>query len=183
MALGERVVDAICREVKAMAADKKNRKRFLGIHLRTESDTLENWPSYSLQIDGYMAAAESLGYRETMAYLDTGNQTEAAASRLQLTVRSKEPLLQGKDLEALQNLTWDQQALVDFVVLLKCDYFVGVSPSSFSVNVALKRHLRTDDVHARPWRIGGPGDGLSWLNGNFEKYWDDWLFMFDGVWP
>ncbi|KAK8082158.1 hypothetical protein PG996_000939 [Apiospora saccharicola] len=189
LALGERVVDAMRREVKAKAADMKNRKRFLGIHLRTENDVLENWPSYKLQLDGYLAAAESLGYRKTVAYLATGNQTEAtnfaqaAASRLQVTVRSKESLLQGKDLKALQNLTWDQQALVDFVVLLRSDYFVGVSPSSFSINVALKRHLRIDGVHTRPWRVGGPGDGLSWVTGNFEKYWNDWLFMFDGMWP
>ncbi|KAK8049630.1 hypothetical protein PG994_011360 [Apiospora phragmitis] len=188
LALGERVVEAVRSEAKAVAKNKKNKKRFLGIHLRTESDALEKWPSYNLQADGYMATAESLGYRETAAYLATGNQTEAAkfaqtaASRLQMTVQTKESLLQGKDLEALQNLSWDQQALVDFVVLLQSDYFVGVSPSSFSINVALKRHLRADGVHTRPWRVGGSGDGLSWLTGNYEKYWDDWLFMFDGMW-
>ncbi|KAK8089004.1 hypothetical protein PG997_003965 [Apiospora hydei] len=189
MALGERVVEAIRREAKDVATSKKNKKRFLGIHLRTESDALENWPSYDLQVGGYLAVAESLGYRETVAYLATGNQTEAskfaaaAASRLQMAVRTKASLLQGKDLEALKRLSWDQQALVDFVVLLESDYFVGVSPSSFSINVALKRHLRTDDVHTRAWRVGGSGDGLSWLTGNYEKYWDDWLFMFDGMWP
>ncbi|KAK6864574.1 hypothetical protein PG995_001102 [Apiospora arundinis] len=192
LALGERAAEAMRREAKVnkvAAANKKNRKRFLGVHLRTESDALAKWPSYDLQVDGYMAAAESLGYRDSVAYLATGNQTEAskfaeaAASRLGITVRTKESLLQGKDLEALQSLSWDQQALVDFVVLLNANYFVGVSPSSFSINVALKRHLRTGDVHTRPWKVGGRGDGLSWLTGSYEKYWDDWLFMFDGMWP
>ncbi|KAK7989127.1 hypothetical protein PG989_009442 [Apiospora arundinis] len=168
LALGERAAEAMRREAKvnkAAAANKKNRKRFLGVHLRTESDALAKWPSYDLQVDGYMAAAESLGYRDSVAYLATGNQTEAskfaeaAVSRLGIT------------------------ALVDFVVLLNANYFVGVSPSSFSINVALKRHLRTGDVHTRPWKVGGRGDGLSWLTGSYEKYWDDWLFMFDGMWP
>ncbi|KAK8056206.1 hypothetical protein PG993_001433 [Apiospora rasikravindrae] len=66
-------------------------------------------------------------------------------------------------------------------MLLESDFFVGVSPSSFSINVALKHHLQTDDVHTRAWRVGGSGDGLSWLTGNYEKYWGNWLFMFDGM--
>ncbi|KAK8114579.1 hypothetical protein PG999_006648 [Apiospora kogelbergensis] len=189
LALGERAAEAMRREVKDGAASKKNRKRFLGVHLRTGSDALQEWPSYDLQVDGYSAAAESLGYRDTVVYLSTGNQTEAskfaktAASRLGITVRTKESLLQGKDLETLHSLSWAQQALVDFIVLLNANYFVGVSPSSFSINVALKRHLQTGDVHTRPWRVGGRGDGLSWLTGSYEKYWDDGLFIFDGMWP
>ncbi|KAI1764509.1 hypothetical protein GGR53DRAFT_530334 [Hypoxylon sp. FL1150] len=164
---------------------------FLGIHLRTEADALAQWPSYDNQTKNYLREAASQGYQGRMAYLASGNETEAqkfgrdAMASLQLDVRSKYGLLEDRadELARLRELTWDQQALVDFVVLLNCDYFVGVSPSSFSINVALKRHLKEDGLYTRPWKVGGRGDGRSWLVGRYDRYWDDWLFMFDGMWP
>ncbi|ORY66078.1 uncharacterized protein BCR38DRAFT_310642, partial [Pseudomassariella vexata] len=162
---------------------------FLGVHLRTERDALEQWPSYGNQIAGYIRQAENQGFRGGVAYLASGNETEAqrfakdALKDVGLHVYSKHDVLQGSDLERLKSLSWDQQALVDFAVLLESDYFVGVSPSSFSINVAMKRHLKGDGVYTRPWKVGGPGDGRSWLVGRYEKYWEDWLFMFDGMWP
>lgn len=86
--------------------------------------------------------------------------------------------------EELKALSWDQQALVDFVVLLQSNYFLGISPSSFSMNVALKRHLQREGLYTRPWKVGvEEGDGRSWLVGKYEAYWDDWLFMYDSLWP
>ncbi|KAI1452656.1 hypothetical protein F4805DRAFT_446738 [Annulohypoxylon moriforme] len=164
---------------------------FLGVHLRSEADALSQWPSYDNQTKSYLREAASQGYQGRVAYLASGNQTEAekfgdeALATLQLRVRSKYDLLEnnGKILEKLNKLSWDQQALVDFAVLLDCDYFVGVSPSSFSINVALKRHLMEEGLYTRPWKVGGQGDGRSWLVGRFDRYWEDWLFMFDGMWP
>lgn len=74
---------------------------------------------------------------------------------------------------------------MDFVVLLHADWFVGASPSSFSINVALKRHLGGGEgLHTRPWRVGSEeGDGRSWLVGRYGNYWEDWLFMYDSLWP
>lgn len=166
-------------------------RAFLGVHLRTEADALAQWPSYENQTRGYLREAASQGYQGRAAYLASGNETEArkfgreAMASLQLDVRSKYDLLEGheEELTQLKALSWDQQALVDFVVLLNCDYFVGVSPSSFSINVALKRHLKEDGLYTRPWKVGGHGDGRSWLVGRYDRYWDDWLFMFDGMWP
>ncbi len=37
-------------------------------------------------------------------------------------------------------MTFDQQTLVDFLVMLKVSEFVGVGHSSFAWNVALRRH-------------------------------------------
>ncbi|KAJ4424156.1 hypothetical protein N0V82_001204 [Gnomoniopsis sp. IMI 355080] len=169
---------------------------FIGVHLRTESDALSGWPSFEEQSRAYLSKAAGLRPRTgppRYAYLATGNVTEAAklaslALKEELTVLTKHELLAGPDNEELRrrldSLSWDQQALVDFVVLLRAEYFVGVSPSSFSMNVALKRHLKEDGLYTRPWKIGvQEGDGRSWLVGRYDGYWDDWLFMYESLWP
>jgi hypothetical protein len=164
-------------------------RSFAGFHLRTESDALSRWPKFDEQSGAYLEKASGMTFKA--AYLATGNKTEAqkltaaASERHGIAVVTKHQLLAGhpEELAALEALTWDQQALIDFVVLLECDYFFGVSPSSFSMNVALKRHLWAEGLYTRPWRIGGDGDGRSWLVGKYEHYWEDWLFMFESLWP
>lgn len=170
----------------------KGEEGFLGMHLRTENDALSNWPSFDEQAHAYLARASTMSPR--LAYVATGNATEAARfttlarQQQQLRVVTKHQLLQEANeqelLRQLDQLSWDQQALVDFVVLLHAEFFVGVSPSSFSMNVALKRHLWSEGVYTRPWRVGSEeGDGRSWLVGRYENYWEDWLFMYDSLWP
>ncbi|KAI0132914.1 hypothetical protein BJ170DRAFT_700605 [Xylariales sp. AK1849] len=160
---------------------------FLGVHLRTESDSMGFWPVYDTQAKGYLRKAQAGGFKA--AFLATGNVTEARKFEnqvnevAQVQVLTKRDLLVGKDLEALNALTWDQQGLVDFVVLLGSTYFVGAMPSSFSVYMAMKRHLRTGGLYTRPYKAGTEGDGLSYLVGRYEQYWEDWLFMWDGMWP
>ncbi|KAI1384948.1 uncharacterized protein F4822DRAFT_378407 [Hypoxylon trugodes] len=190
------IADAITVSMRTLATSTRGTEdaagqSFLGVHLRTEADALSQWPSYENQTKGYLREAASQGYQGRAAYLASGNETETrkfareAKATLQLDVRSKYDLLEGHESELgkLRALSWDQQALVDFVVLLNCDYFVGVSPSSFSINVALKRHLQDEGLYTRPWKVGGRGDGRSWLVGRYNQYWEDWLFMFDGMWP
>lgn len=165
---------------------------FLGVHLRTETDALGTWPSFEEQSTAYLSKASALSPPPKCAYLATGNATEAARfaslaqSQQALHVVTKRDLLSKTPdlLEQLNSLSWDQQAVVDFIVLLRAEHFLGVSPSSFSMNVALKRHLKGDGLYARPWKVGSSqGDGRSWLVGRYESYWDDWLFMYDSLWP
>ncbi|KAI1444554.1 hypothetical protein F5Y02DRAFT_408957 [Annulohypoxylon stygium] len=190
------IANEIVALMRVIATSKKGTETaagqsFLGIHLRTEADALSQWPSYENQTKNYLHEAANQGYQGRAAYLASGNQTEAekfakeAMVTLQLDVRSKYDLFDNNDeeLRKLEELSWDQQALVDFVVLLNCDYFTGVSPSSFGINVALKRHLKEEGLYTRPWKVGGNGDGRSWLVGRFDRYWEDWLYMFDGMWP
>ncbi|KAI1147515.1 hypothetical protein F4825DRAFT_147176 [Nemania diffusa] len=195
------LADQIVRSVKELAASEaqrgggsdipeRNRQSgsFLGVHLRTEEDALSQWPTYENQSRGYVHKAEKQGFRGGVAYLASGSEKETrkfsedARAHLNLTVKSKYDLVQGQELAKLGSLSWDQQALVDFAVLLKSDYFVGVSPSSFSINVALKRHLQKEGLYTRPWKVGA-SDKRSWLVGWYSSYWNDWLFMFDGMWP
>ncbi|KAK7756684.1 hypothetical protein SLS62_001125 [Diatrype stigma] len=184
---------------------------FIGVHLRTESDAGDSWPKYEEQFDVFRQQAALAGGSFRAAYLATGNATEAkrfasdaatapvptsfaTTSKSQsntntggtggIRVIGKHDLLRGEDLEALQALTFDQQGIVDAVVLLAADRFVGTMPSSFSVYVASKRHLRTGGLYTRPWKVGAAeGDGLSYVGGRYDKYWENWLFMWDGMWP
>ena len=198
LTLGERTADAIEKLAESAGGDGHG---FVGIHLRTESDALGAWPKFENQTSAYLARIAALDPSPPRyAYLATGNATEAARlaamaeAQQGLRVLTKHELLRlspgGGDggeqllLRQLNAFSWDQQALVDFVVLLRCGFFLGVSPSSFSMNVALKRHLRADGLLTRPWRIGdGEGDGRSWLVGRYDHYWEDWLFMYDSLWP
>ncbi|KAG7290134.1 hypothetical protein NEMBOFW57_000131 [Staphylotrichum longicolle] len=185
LALGQRAAGYM----RQFALQRGGSRAFAGLHLRTENDALSRWPKFDEQSGAYLERAGAMDFRA--AYLATGNKTEArkltvaAAERHGMAVVTKHELLKShpEDLAALEALTWDQQGLVDFVVLLECDYFLGVSPSSFSMNVAGKRHLQAEGLYTRPWKIGGDGDGRSWLVGKYEQYWEDWLFMYDSLWP
>lgn len=181
---------AVGAEVKVQGMGRGS--GFIGVHLRTEDDALGTWPSFERQTTAYLASAATLNPPARYVYLATGNASEAATfaslaiSQKAVRVVTKHELLSGFSglLEQLDALSWDQQALVDFVVLLQAGYFLGVSPSSFSLNVALKRHLQREGLYTRPWKVGGSeGDGRSWLVGRYEGYWDDWLFMYDSLWP
>jgi hypothetical protein len=175
--------------MRQFAARHSGSRSFAGFHLRTESDALSRWPKFDDQSGAYLERAGAMAFKA--AYLATGNKTEArkltnaAWEQHGMAVITKHELLQEHplDLQALEALTWDQQALIDYIVLLECDYFFGVSPSSFSMTVAGKRHLKAEGLYTRPWRIGGDGDGRSWLVGKYENYWEDWLFMFESLWP
>lgn len=187
------------------SATEKATGAFIGVHLRTESDAMDDWPTYLEQFDTFRRQAilegsnkggsEGQGENDNnyfgAAYLATGDAAEAekfvraAATELSnMKVVGKRDLLEGEDLAELNSLTFDQQGIVDAVVLLASDFFVGTMPSSFSVYIAMKRHLRTGGLYTRPWKVGATeGDGLSHMGGHYRKYWENWLFMWDGMWP
>ncbi len=158
---------------------------FLGVHLRTESDALGFWPNFDEQSGGYLEQAKE--YRLKHAYLACGDAAEGhrfaqrALETVQLNVTSKLDLLKGNDLKRLTDLSWDQQALVDFLVLTKSAHFTGCSFSSFTMNIEFKRHLMTDGIHTRQWR--SPGDIYSTLVGRFESWYGVWMFMYECMCP
>jgi hypothetical protein len=189
--LGRKTADAMRHLASTIpqADSKEGTRRYAGFHLRSESDALSEWPKFDEQSSTYLREASDRKFKA--AYLATGNATEAsrlaerARDQHQVTVVTKHELLQSYpgDLQVLEALTWDQQALVDFLVLLDSDFFFGVSPSSFSINIAGKRHLQMDGLYTRPWKVGLEGDGRSLLIGKYDNYWANWLFMYDSLWP
>lgn len=116
---------------------------FLGAHMRVAADAAAaGWPGYEAQAPFFIAEAKLRNL--TTVYLATGSdehrarfRTDAAAEGLQ--VLTKEDLLDEQDLAELRTLTWDQQALVDFDVLVHSTYFYGFVRSSFSWALALRR--------------------------------------------
>jgi hypothetical protein len=158
---------------------------FLGAHLRTESDALGFWPNFDQQSDGYIEQATLRKLNH--AYLACGNATdgrrfaEKAWEKANVNVTSKLDLLEGQDLRRLTSLSWDQQALVDFLVLQKSTHFTGCSFSSFTMNIAFKRHLMTGGLMTRQWK--SPGDDFSTMVGRFESWYGDWVFMYECMWP
>ena len=199
--LGKGIVHAMRK--RPAAGSSAGPGTFAGIHLRTESDALDFWPTFDTQASQFVQSVNDRGF--TRVYLATGNTTEAAklrskfdAARTNKTsktnenkdenkvqVLTKNQLLKDRPrlLQMLQSMTWDQQALVDYIVLVSCDYFLGVSPSSFSMTIAAKRHLAADGIYTRPLKINEQGDARSRLVGDYSHYWDDWLFMYDSLWP
>lgn len=164
-----------------------NKAGFLGVHLRTEADIRPFWPTYEEQEQAYSTKATELGF--SMAYVACGSQkdvekfAEALKTGPGTTVVSKADLLTGADAKELESLAWDQQALIDYIVLTGADYFVGNSRSSFSVSVVQKRHLRTEGLYTRPYKIRPDGYGSSYVVGPKEEYYNHWMFMWEAMWP
>ncbi|KAI3392315.1 hypothetical protein diail_5898, partial [Diaporthe ilicicola] len=156
---------------------------FFGVHLRTEADAVDFWPSYEEQEEGYLSKAAELGL--PVAYVATGNLSEAhkfsaaAYDQVGMTVVNKADLLTGDDADELASLSWDQQGLVDYVVLAGSEYFVGNSRSSFSILTIQKRQLKEDGIYSRPYKIRPGGYGRSMIVGPIDHYYAHWLFIWD----
>ncbi|TVY46873.1 hypothetical protein LOCC1_G002790 [Lachnellula occidentalis] len=185
----ENIARAVLREFSKFAGIEPKAGKldvpYLGVHLRTESDALGFWPNFDVQSEGYLKEAEARKLKH--AYLACGNATdghrfgEIAHDRLGMNTTSKLDLLKDEELQALTNLTWDQQALVDYLVLTKSTHFTGCSFSSFTMNIAFKRHTMTDGLHTRQWK--SPGDAFTTLVGRFDNWFGDWMFMYECMWP
>jgi hypothetical protein len=155
-------------------SDKIPKHGFFGAHLRTEADAVKafdnrfNNSRYEVQSELFLEQAVASNL--PVLYVASGNLTEVArfkADALEtygISVTTKNELLEGEDLEKLQGLAWDQQALVDFQVMLKASSFAGIGHSSFAWNIALIRHL----VDGSEGYLEGPqllSDGLSQIYG------------------
>ncbi|KAK7706897.1 hypothetical protein SLS63_013841 [Diaporthe eres] len=132
-----------------------NQGAFYGAHLRLEEDAIWAWPPeewrYSRMEEQFREQFENLartGLR--VVYVASGDQSVVDLFRERLKasdlvkgdvdVVTKYDLLRGPDHERLDSLTFDQQALVDFMIMFKASAFMGVAHSSFPWNVALRRH-------------------------------------------
>ncbi|KKY38836.1 putative alternative oxidase [Diaporthe ampelina] len=160
---------------------------FFGVHLRTEADAVKFWPTYEEQEKAYLSKAEELGLG--VAYVATGNLSEAhkfsaaANDQLGMAVVSKADILTGDDAVELASLSWDQQGLVDYIVLVGSEYFVGNSRSSFSILTIQKRHLKEDGIYTRPYKIREGGYARSMIVGPKDDYSKHWMFIWDAMWP
>ncbi|KAF2164109.1 hypothetical protein M409DRAFT_25456 [Zasmidium cellare ATCC 36951] len=154
------------------------RGAFYGAHLRTESDAQnagwldETNANFSAQTDSYIAQA--LNHKLKVIYVASGNATDLALFRRKalshappLNVTSKFDLLPPNEAAALKDMTWDQQALVDYEVLQRCSIFGGLAKSSFSYNIAMTRNQWLEDQGRvnDPWMVQHSEDGVSFDDG------------------
>ncbi|OHF03961.1 hypothetical protein CORC01_00823 [Colletotrichum orchidophilum] len=137
-----------------------NPNAYFGAHLRLEKDATSAWGPdewrFSRMDDQF---EEQFRYLErtglSIVYVASGNQTvvdifaerlnrylsaETGSPRRNITVVTKNDLLLGPDREQLDSLTFDQHALVDFLVMFRASAFMGVAHSSFPWTIALRRH-------------------------------------------
>ncbi|KAI9729517.1 MAG: hypothetical protein M1818_008489 [Claussenomyces sp. TS43310] len=128
---------------------------YFGAHLRTEADALRAFgdADFNTQSDQYIEQARSANL--SVLYVATGSPDELAKmavkawSQAGLNVTSKYQLLPPADAMYLKNMSWDQQALVDYEILLKASSFGGFVKSTFAWNIALRRHIvsKVDDPY------------------------------------
>lgn len=150
---------------------------FLGAHLRTSNDAVKaGWnPDYEEQTDHYIAQAKAAGLK--VIYAAGGNDRDLRrfadkAARRGIDVVNKYDLLTGNDLRELVNLSWDQRGLMDLEILMKASAFGGYTRSSFSHNVAFRRHFlsKVKDPFSDP--KDRFVDELSRLYGRFDENWE-----------
>lgn len=127
---------------------------YVGVHLRTEKDARDDFsyfPGYEDQSSYFLSYLASLGPDSNggnrIVYLATGltgadedvKRFRASAADRNATVLLKRDLLGADEVAALNRLTWDQRALVDYEILLRADTMLGIVESSFAWDVALRR--------------------------------------------
>ncbi|ERT00373.1 hypothetical protein HMPREF1624_03744 [Sporothrix schenckii ATCC 58251] len=137
-----------------------NSGAYYGAHLRLESDAIWAWPPdqwrfsrmrdqfdeqyRNIQRTGlqtvYVASGNQTVVQLFAAYLEKRIAADPAARVRSVSVVTKQDLLSDGDRRRLAAMTFDQQALVDFLVMFKASAFMGVAHSSFPWNVALRRH-------------------------------------------
>jgi GDP-fucose protein O-fucosyltransferase len=128
---------------------------YFGSHIQVENDAVEALPAHDWPLQRFEAQAkaqveEIKRTNLTVVYVACGDVVvaerfaslakSALAPSRNMTVVTKNDLFRGKDLKLLESMTFDQQALVDFLVLVKATRFAGIGHSSFAWNVALRRH-------------------------------------------
>jgi hypothetical protein len=128
------------------------------------------WTGYAEQAACYLSQACS--HNLSLIYVAPSDPESAARfKRDALTfqnvqVTTRYDLLSGGDLEAMKRLNWDQQALVDYEILLRSSSFAGIYQSSFAWNVALRRHVAGKSYRWDSMEGGGGqtfDDEYSWI--------------------
>ncbi|OAF62102.1 hypothetical protein VC83_01673 [Pseudogymnoascus destructans] len=136
---------------------------FFGAHLRVAADaTKAGWTGYEQQAAFLLHFADEVKLKTLYV---TSESAPAETFRTDAAKRgamalAKEDLLDEAEMEALRAMTWDQQALVDYEVLLRASAFGGIELSSFAWNVALRRHV-VSRTKRKAWEGVKEGGGMN----------------------
>lgn len=145
-------------------------------------------------MDGYIANAKESDLR--IIYVASGKeddiklfQDKAAAQKPPMAVVSKFDLLPAHEAITLREMTWDQQALVDWEVLKRCSILGGIVKSSFAFNIAMTRYQYLEDrvMVEDPWGVQQSEinmafyDGISRIFGRDDYFHEQRIPR--GTWP
>jgi hypothetical protein len=156
---------------------------FFGIHLRIEKDVGEAWGAFADLCADYVRRL--LDRPLNLVYLAGGDASGLPRFRAFLAqqhspkhhrVETKSTLLSGESLARLESMPFDQQAQVDYLVLLKSAFHAGTAASSFTANLGARRHLLTD--RKDELFIHYEDDGLTYLRNAASA-----TFMRQAMWP
>ena len=179
-----------------------NPDAYYGAHLRLEQDAIWAWPPaewrFSQMEDQFEEQFRNLERTGLgIVYVASGNETvvdlfaeawrrrlavAAGSDEINATVVTKYDLLQGLDRQLFDSLTFDQQGLVDFLVMFKASAFMGVAHSSFPWTVALRRHEISKYQHYANEGSDLLRDEYSVIMGMEADYPDVDPFVY-GLWP
>ncbi len=172
-------------KVNSLGPDRLSPNGFLGAHLRVAADAVAaGWPGYESQAPFYIAEAKRLNL--TAVYLATGSPEHRERFRKDaafegLSVIVKEDLFSSEELAELQKLSWDQQALVDYDILMHSSWFYGTVRSSYSWSLAMRRgtlpEASTPNAAEEIIKKDEYRDGLSAIVGRYDS------INPEGLWP
>lgn len=167
--------------VNSLGPNRLTPNGFFGAHLRVAADAANaHWPGYESQAPFYIAEATRLNL--TTIYLATGSAEHrerflADAAQKGIRVLVKEDLLGEEEVVELHSLTWDQQALVDFDILMHSTWFYGFVRSTFSWGLAMRRGTLPDAGKFTTTNDDEYRDSLSAIVGKFDQV------NPEGLWP
>lgn len=140
---------------------------FYGAHMRSAKNAADiGWPNTDTQSHNYISDARSnqiqrlyLASDLPQDIIEFRKHAVADENFDKLLVDTKHSLLSKSEFSidnmVLESLTWDQQAMVDYEVLLRSSRFGGLKESAFSWNIAMRRHV----VHLEGLWQGLENDG------------------------
>lgn len=168
------------------------RGAFTGAHLYTEEPDMgaeQGWPAVDWEYTRYEPQANNIFHaledsKTSIIYLGSNRADEIAkfntdAVAKGYNVHTKYSLLKGNDKYLLDDMTKDQQDMVDLLVMMKATYFAGIGHSAISWNVALKRHTWANE--ALEFKVGSHTfeDELSHIYGKV----DEEKSLYHSMWP
>ncbi len=146
--------------------DVVSHNTYLGAHLRTAADAEKaGWMGYSEQSLAYLLQATETGLKTIYVTSESepAKLMKTDGKILGMHVVTKEDLLEPEELKELAAMSWDQRALVDYEVLLRAGSFGGIDTSSFSWNIALRRHFL---LPTSSWKMWGSKSKAGWKTEN-----------------
>jgi len=143
--LASKIVSRLRNKLKH-AANKNSTgfvQGYMGAHLRTEQDASDaKWLDFQSQTSAFLSMARERDLK--YIYCATGNETEfmnfqRIAGQAEIVVLSKWMVLTNEERKQLKRMTFDQQGIVDFLVLLKSQFMSGITSSGFSAQLKTRR--------------------------------------------